>query len=80
MHPFWDAFLVMKSGEKLFCFFSVNNNAYLLYLISCNNRILKRGFMMNVWSEEESSYTLSNLTNRDIELAEKHFQVKLLKA
>lgn len=36
--------------------------------------------MMNVWSEEESSYTLSNLTNRDIELAEKHFQVKLLKA
>ncbi|WP_303982086.1 SMI1/KNR4 family protein [Niallia circulans] len=35
---------------------------------------------MNIWSEEESSYTLNNLTNRDIELAEKHFQVKLPKA
>ena len=35
---------------------------------------------MNIWTEEESSYTLSNLTSADIKLAEEHFRVKLPKA
>jgi len=35
---------------------------------------------MDIWKEDESSYTLSRLTNEDINLAEKHFNVKLPKA
>lgn len=40
----------------------------------------KRGNLgMTIWKEDESSYTLGNLTSKDIELAEKHFHVKLPK-
>ena len=73
-------FLSEKSWEVLFCLFSVNNNTYILFNFLVKITKFKRGIKRNVWSEEESSYTLSNLTNRDIEVAENHFQVKLPKA
>lgn len=46
-----------------------------------NNVFWRKGNLgMDIWKEDESSYTLSRLTNEDINLAEKHFNVKLPKA
>jgi len=46
-----------------------------------NKHIFERDVkIMNIWKNEESSYTLNNLTSEDINKAEKHFRVKLPKA